>query len=88
LLFPVKTAPPGDSGVAEIRRGKPSVNLIHEAERKLRLAAAPGTAGRFQLEPAIQSVHSHRAVTGRTEWEAIALFYDLVTPATATSPQF
>jgi RNA polymerase sigma-70 factor (ECF subfamily) len=31
--------------------------------------------GRFQLEAAIQSAHAHRAVTGRTDWEAIALLY-------------
>jgi RNA polymerase sigma-70 factor (ECF subfamily) len=32
--------------------------------------------GRFQLEAAIQSVHSERARRGRTDWEAIALFYE------------
>ena len=31
--------------------------------------------GRFQLEAAIQSVHAERALTGRTDWAAIALFY-------------
>jgi RNA polymerase sigma-70 factor (ECF subfamily) len=50
--------------------------LIDEAERELAAAATHGTPGRFQLEAAIQSVHVQRAVTGRTEWDAIALFYE------------
>ncbi|HEU4368415.1 MAG TPA: DUF6596 domain-containing protein [Methylomirabilota bacterium] len=50
--------------------------LIQEAEQELTAAAAHGAMGRFQLEAAIQSVHAQRAVTGRTEWEAIALFYE------------
>ena len=50
--------------------------LVAEAERALSAAAAMGAMGRFQLEAAIQSVHAQRAVTGRTEWEAIALFYE------------
>src|SRR5262249_18488576 len=32
--------------------------------------------GRFQIEAAIQSVHAERAHTGRTDWTAIAAFYD------------
>jgi RNA polymerase sigma-70 factor (ECF subfamily) len=32
--------------------------------------------GRFQLEAAIQSVHAERARAGRTEWPAIASFYE------------
>ncbi|NEQ54569.1 MAG: RNA polymerase subunit sigma-70, partial [Leptolyngbya sp. SIO3F4] len=31
--------------------------------------------GRFQLEAAIQSVHAQRAVTQRTDWEALAQLY-------------
>lgn len=50
--------------------------LIDEAERELTAAAVHGTMGRFQLEAAIQSVHAQRIVTGRTEWGAIALFYE------------
>jgi len=50
--------------------------LIDEAERELTVAAAHGTMGRFQLEAAIQSVHAQRAVTGRTEWSALAMFYE------------
>jgi predicted RNA polymerase sigma factor len=53
--------------------------MMSEAERLLgqaaRAAKVPGP-GRFQLEAAIQSVHAERAHTGRTDWEAIALFYE------------
>ena len=35
-----------------------------------------GRIGRFQLEAAIQSVHCERARTGRTDWNAIATFYE------------
>ncbi len=50
--------------------------LIEEAERELAAAAAHDAPGRFQLEAAIQSVHAHRALTGRVEWDEIALLYD------------
>jgi len=50
--------------------------LIAEAEAHLRAAAALGCPGRFQLEAAIQSVHAHRVVSGRTDWQEIALLYD------------
>jgi RNA polymerase sigma-70 factor (ECF subfamily) len=55
-----------------------SLPLIKEAERHLAEAASRGRsrAGRFQLEAAIQSVHAERARSGRTEWAAIALFYE------------
>ncbi|HKD99822.1 MAG TPA: DUF6596 domain-containing protein [Planctomycetota bacterium] len=49
---------------------------IEEAETELAAAARHGRPGRFQLEAAIQSVHAERRVTGRTDWEAIAVFYD------------
>jgi predicted RNA polymerase sigma factor len=53
--------------------------LIAEAEQEL-AAAAPGSrvsrVGRFQLEAAIQSVHAERSHSGRTDWAAIAVFYD------------
>jgi predicted RNA polymerase sigma factor len=52
--------------------------LIAEAEQALAAAARHGRAGRFQLEAAIQSVHADRAGTGRTDWAAIAAFYDLL----------
>lgn len=53
-----------------------SVTLIEEAERHLEKASKQGRAGRFQLEAAIQSVHAERARCGRTEWNAIVLFYE------------
>jgi predicted RNA polymerase sigma factor len=53
-----------------------SLPLIEEAERHLSEAFTQGRSGRFQLEAAIQSVHSQRARTGRVGWAAIALFYE------------
>ncbi len=50
--------------------------MIKEAESELAAAASLERRGRFQLEAAIQSVHSHRLVTGRTEWRAIVRLYD------------
>lgn len=47
-----------------------------EAERILFSAAQDWRPARFQLEAAIQSVHTQRARTGRTDWEAIALLYE------------
>jgi predicted RNA polymerase sigma factor len=58
--------------------------LIEEAERELVAAARNPRLGRFQLEAAIQSVHAERAHSGRTDWLAIAHFYDqlvLVAPS-------
>jgi RNA polymerase sigma-70 factor (ECF subfamily) len=50
--------------------------LIEEAERHLAEAARFGRPGRFQLEAAIQSVHSERARSGKTDWAAIVFFYE------------
>jgi RNA polymerase sigma-70 factor (ECF subfamily) len=50
--------------------------LIAEAERELVAAARHARLGRFQLEAAIQSVHAERAHSNRTDWRAIARFYD------------
>jgi len=51
--------------------------LIREAEVELSTAASRGRPhGRFQLEAAIQSVHADRRRTGRTDWQAVALFYE------------
>ena len=64
-----------------------SLPLIEEAERQLADAFKRGRSGRFQLEAAIQSVHSERAHTGRTDWAAIALFYEQlvrISPALGT----
>jgi RNA polymerase sigma-70 factor (ECF subfamily) len=50
--------------------------LIEEAERELSAASKSGRIGSFQIEAAIQSVHAERRRTGRTDWEAITLFYE------------
>ncbi|XWN32196.1 MAG: DUF6596 domain-containing protein [Devosia sp.] len=50
--------------------------MIEEAEQHLARAAACGRPGPYQIEAAIQSVHCDRAKTGRTNWTAIAVFYD------------
>ena len=53
-----------------------SLPLMEEAERHLSDAFKQGRSGRFQLEAAIQSAHAERARSGRTDWAAIALFYE------------
>jgi predicted RNA polymerase sigma factor len=53
-----------------------SLPLIEEAECHLAEASSRSRIGRFQLEAAIQSVHAERARSGRTEWNAIAVFYE------------
>jgi predicted RNA polymerase sigma factor len=50
--------------------------MIADAEQLLARASTQGPIGRFQLEAAIQSVHAHRAVTGRIGWDEIALLYE------------
>src|SRR4029077_18041036 len=49
--------------------------LIAEAEQHLAVAFQCGRPGRFQLEAAIQSVHTERSQSGRTVWTAIVAFY-------------
>jgi predicted RNA polymerase sigma factor len=64
-----------------------SVPFLEEAERLLLEAFQQGRVGRFQLEAAIQSVHTERARTGRTEWAAVAKFYEQlmrISPALGT----
>jgi predicted RNA polymerase sigma factor len=53
-----------------------SIAKIEEAERCLNHAAQASRVGRFQLEAAIQSVHTQRLLTGHTEWENIAILYE------------
>lgn len=53
-----------------------SISMLEEAERELAAAAQHARPGRFQLEAAIQSVHAERARSGRTDWRAIAGFYE------------
>jgi len=50
--------------------------MISEADDLLASAEAGNRLGRFQLEAAIHSMHARRAVTGRTDWETIALYYE------------
>jgi len=50
--------------------------MVEEAEEVLATASLAGRPGRFQLEAAIQSAHARRIVTGRTDWDAIALLYE------------
>lgn len=50
--------------------------VADEAERVLSEAARAGRPGRFQYEAAIQSAHAARMITGRTDWEMVALLYE------------
>ena len=50
--------------------------MIDEAEKHLQSAAAFKRMGRYQLEAAIQSIHGIRAITGRIDWQEIALLYE------------
>lgn len=47
-----------------------------EAESHLARAVSAGTPGAYQLMAAIQSLHNRRALTGSTDWVAIAFLYD------------
>ena len=49
--------------------------LIDEAETLLMQASRMQTAGRFQLEAAVQSAHAVRRFTGTTDWFAILQLY-------------
>jgi RNA polymerase sigma-70 factor (ECF subfamily) len=62
--------------LSEQRPAAWSTESIVEAERELAAAAGLGRVGRFQLEAAIQSVHSERARGGCTDWDAIVVFYE------------
>jgi RNA polymerase sigma-70 factor, ECF subfamily len=57
---------------------------IEEAETLLHAASALGAHGRFQLEAAVQSVHTARRLTGKTDWEAIAALYNALFALTAS----
>ena len=58
--------------------------MIDEAEVELGEVARQARLGRFQLEAAIQSVHAERARSGRTDWKAIAWFYDRLVEVSPT----
>jgi predicted RNA polymerase sigma factor len=49
--------------------------LIERGERHLHRAHEVGSIGRFQLEAAIQSVHTNRRDTGTTDWAALRSLY-------------
>jgi len=53
-----------------------SPGAVEEAERHLAMALSLGRVGPYQLQAAIQSVHNRRALTGRTDWPAVASLYD------------
>ncbi len=53
-----------------------SRELMTEAERHLDTAFAAGVIGRYQLHAVVQSLHNRRALTGATDWGAIATIYD------------
>jgi predicted RNA polymerase sigma factor len=53
-----------------------SQSTIDEAECELAKASKFKQLGRFQLEAAIQSIHTQRAVTQQVNWEALALLYE------------
>lgn len=52
------------------------MNMIGEANDLLRAAAKCDDGGRFQIEAAIQSVHTLRSVTGETDWPVLLSLYD------------
>jgi RNA polymerase sigma-70 factor (ECF subfamily) len=49
--------------------------MTQEAAATLARASQAGQLGRYQLEAAVQSVHAQRAVTGQTDWSALAHLY-------------
>lgn len=53
--------------------------LIREADAHLVAAGGLERFGRYQCEAAIQSVHAARAVTGGTDWQALATLYGALT---------
>ena len=49
--------------------------LVAQGERYLHRARALGQIGRFQIEAAIQSVHTTRATSGVTDWRALVTLH-------------
>lgn len=62
--------------LAEQDVGLWSGRMIGQAETALGKASKLGRIGPFQLEAAIQSVHADRAVSGRTDWQALAQLHE------------
>lgn len=57
--------------------------LIDRAEQILRATAEHGSAGRFQIEAAIQSAHAARR-RGPVDWTAIAMLYEVLVAVAPT----
>lgn len=53
-----------------------SSKQIERAEAYLKHAHKCNMIGRFQIEAAIQSVHSNRRVTNKTDWQSLVLLYE------------
>ena len=52
--------------------------MMAEAEGLLRRATAIGCVGRYQTEAALQSAHTHRRLSGETNWPEIVQLYDVL----------
>lgn len=65
--------------LAEQDISKWDADMIDEAEDLLRRASRMEGLGRYQLEAAIQSAHTARRTSGRTDWPAIRQLYDALT---------
>ena len=62
--------------LSEQDTGRWSWPMLADAHQLLLSAEQARRIGHFQLEAAIQSAHTHRAMTGRTDREEIALLYE------------
>ena len=58
--------------------------MISEAETLLLRASALGSAGRYQLEGALQSAHVHRCRSGQNNWPAVVELYDALCAISAS----
>jgi len=58
--------------------------MIEEAEALLRHASTMRTAGRYQLEAALQSAHVYRRRTGHANWAAVVQLYDALSALTGS----
>lgn len=67
------------------RWSRPAIEL---AEQHLARAYALDRVGPYQLHAAVQSVHNRRAVTGETDWAAIAQLYEGILAFTPTVGAF
>lgn len=74
---PARTGPGGEYiPLSEQDTALWDAGMIAEANMLLRKAAAAEDTGRFQIEAAIQSVHTMRAATGETDWGVLLTLYD------------